>query len=94
VPLDDGVKYEMSNNDNLIKQRLIQNEIRSKSFMIKERLDKCLTHKNLDNESRLLVQLIRDDFECVRELQKFSKYNADELNEPAKKRLEAILAET
>ncbi|MED2737724.1 hypothetical protein [Bacillus toyonensis] len=55
-------------------------------------MDKCLTHKNLDNESRLLIQLIRDDFECVRDLHKFSKYNADELNEPAKKRLEALLA--
>ncbi|MGN5650318.1 hypothetical protein [Bacillus sp. Brlt_9] len=83
----------MNNNDNLIKKSLIERKIRTKSWKIKQRLDKCLTHKNLDNESRLLIQLIRDDFACVRDLQQFSKRNIDELNEPSKKRLEAILAD-
>ncbi|WP_088363798.1 hypothetical protein [Bacillus cereus] len=83
----------MNNNDNLIKKSLIERKIRTKSWMIQQRLDKCLTHKNLDNESRLLIQLIRDDFTCVRELQQLSKRNIDELNEPSKKRLEAILAD-
>lgn len=81
----------MDKNNNTLHHRLIEKEIRTKSFMIKKRLDKCLTHKNLDNESRLFIQLIRDDFECVRDLQKFSKFDAEELNESAKKRLEAIL---